>query len=265
MRALLVLGLVFLIVGIASAVDEKPAEDSIEVTVTGTLRTGIFAIGGETTGSTITAKGITWELDFGKNAGFRKTAEKLNGKKVIVHGTLERRKGVEIKERWIVTVTGLEAVVDGRVGGKPGFHATVGRTNSRVRFIVEDGKTIFDVASEFGIDKATIKRLTDDWPMTILVRLHLRGLESFKVGNEELAVEWSVSSTGENAKRVSLLEGQDERALDDESPYHTDVRIVGGSGKIPLKDGYFEVPLPAKLVEGNPQEITLRWIDFYRN
>ena len=88
--------------------DEKPVtEDSVSVTVVGTLRTGIFAIGGETTGTTITAKGLTWELDFGKNAAFRKAAEKFNGKKVIVRGSLERRRGVEIKERWIVTVTGL--------------------------------------------------------------------------------------------------------------------------------------------------------------
>ena len=54
-------------------------------------------------------------------------------------------------------------------------------------------------------------------------------------------------------------------ALDDKSPYRTTVRIVGSNGKIPLKDGYFEVPLPAKLFERNPEEITLRWIDFYRN
>ena len=49
------------------------------------------------------------------------------------------------------------------------------------------------------------------------------------------------------------------------SPYYTEVRMVGGNGRIPLKDGHFEVPLPAKLFEGNPPEITLRWIDFYRN
>ena len=43
------------------AADKEPAaEDSITVTVVGTLRTGIFAIGGETTGTTITAKGITY-------------------------------------------------------------------------------------------------------------------------------------------------------------------------------------------------------------
>src|SRR5438105_1207933 len=90
------------------AAGSAQAEESITVTIVGTLRTGIVAIGGETTGTTVTAKGIKWELDFGKNAELRAAAEKLNGKLATVSGKLERRPGVEIKERWIVTVTSLK-------------------------------------------------------------------------------------------------------------------------------------------------------------
>jgi len=86
----------------------QPADESISVTVVGTIRTAVVAIGGETTGTTITAKGIKWELDLGKNAELRTAAEKLDGKLVTVTGTLERRAGVEVKERWIVTVTSLK-------------------------------------------------------------------------------------------------------------------------------------------------------------
>lgn len=98
----------------------------------------------------------------------------------------------------------------------------------------------------------------------MLVRLHLSGLELFNVSNGEFSVDWSVSSTGDNSPRVFLRNGVDETPLDTKSPHHTEARIVGGNGKIPLKDGYFEVPLPAKLFEKNPDEITLEWIDFYR-
>jgi hypothetical protein len=91
---------------VVSAADQ-PAQESITVTVVGTLRTGIVAIGGETTGTTITAKGIKFELDFGKNAELRAAADKLDGKRVMVTGGLQRRPRVEIKERWIVTVTSL--------------------------------------------------------------------------------------------------------------------------------------------------------------
>jgi hypothetical protein len=90
------------------AAEAASAEESITVTVVGTLRTGLVAIGGETTGTTVTAKGISWELDFGQHAELRAAAEKLNGKPVTVSGTLERRPGVEIKERWIVKVTSLK-------------------------------------------------------------------------------------------------------------------------------------------------------------
>jgi hypothetical protein len=145
------------------------------------------------------------------------------------------------------------------------FQATTGRASSRIQVGKEKGKTIIDVRSDSGIDKATIKRLKDTWPMSIVVRLHLKGLESFRAGSGKVVVEWSVSSNGQNASRVSLRQGNDELALDKKSPFFTSVRIVGGNGKIPLKGGYFEVPLPAKLTAGNPRELTLRWIDFYRN
>jgi hypothetical protein len=96
--------------GITTLAADKPdLEDSINVAVIGTLRTGVVAIGGETTGTTITAKGITWELDLGKNGEFVEAAKNFSGKKVVVQGSLVRRPGVEVKERWIVAVTGLQA------------------------------------------------------------------------------------------------------------------------------------------------------------
>ena len=86
---------------------DPAVEESVTVTVVGVLRTGLVAIGGETTGTTLMAKGITWELDFGKDGELRAAAAKLDGKLVTVTGALERRAGVEIKERWIVEVTSL--------------------------------------------------------------------------------------------------------------------------------------------------------------
>jgi hypothetical protein len=237
------------------------ADESIDVSVVGTLRTGIFAIGGESTGTTITAKGITWELDFGKNSALREAAEKFSGKMVDVQGSLERREGVEIKERWIVTVTGLKAAVG---TGNPGLRAIVGRTDSRISFIASGDKTILDITSRVGIDTATIRRDSGEWPKSILVRLHLSGLEMFRVGGKGVAVEWSVASTGDHPSRVSLRKDKKETPLDKKSPYFSVLRMVGGNGKIPLKGGYFEIPLPAKLFERNLEEITLKWIDFYR-
>src|SRR6187200_11432 len=92
----------------AKTADDKPAPDSVTVKVVGLLRTGIVAIGGETTGTTITAKGVTWELDLGRNSDFGEIAKKLNGKQATVTGSLERKMGVEIPSRFIVTVISIE-------------------------------------------------------------------------------------------------------------------------------------------------------------
>lgn len=234
-------------------------KETKDVKVTGTLRTGIMAIGGETTGTTITAKGVTWELDFGKHAEMRKMAPKFDGKKVTVRGDLERRQGVEIKERWILKVASMNE--PGAGDDVAELEATTRRGTSRVDIEQSGGKTVFDITSQVGIDVAAITRKSEKWPETILVRLHLRGLESFKVETGKMAVEWSVSSSGKNAPRVTLWEGRKETPIDQKSPYFSaSKRAAGKDGK----GGHFEVLLPAKLFEGNPEEIVLRWIDFYR-
>jgi len=143
--------------------------------------------------------------------------------------------------------------------------AEVGRENSRVQFFATGEKTIVDITSEFGIDKGTVRRTSSTWPKEMTVRLHLRGLERFLVGNGETSVAWSVASTGNHQSTVSLRSGTEETPLDKRSPYYTEVQIVGGNGSFPLKTGYFEVALPAKLLASNPEQITLQWIDFYRN
>jgi hypothetical protein len=235
------------------------------VTITGVLRTGVVAIGGETTGTTVTARKITFELTFGKNAKLQEAAEKLDGKKVVVQGTLERRRGVEVRERLIVTVTSLREAGKGDKAKadepeKQSFRATPGRTDTSLRFESEGETTVIDVVSKFGIDKATIRRLGAEWPRTVLVRLHLRGLESFKAGQGGKTVEWSAGAD-DGGMRIALRQDGKETQLTKDSPYYTKARIAGDDGK---GRPCFEVPLPAKLFEGNPVEITLHWVDFFR-
>ena len=84
-------------------------DESVEVVVRGTLRTGIMAIGGETTGTTVTARGATWDLDLHGDAALAAKAESLSGKRAVVRGTLEVVRGVERRQRFIVTVGSIEA------------------------------------------------------------------------------------------------------------------------------------------------------------
>jgi hypothetical protein len=241
------------------------ADDAVTVTVVGTLHTGVVAVGGETTGTTITSDGITWALDFADGAALRR-AEAFNGKKVRVEGTLLRKAGVEMKERWIVRVRMLSPA-DGATNGRPlpAFQAKPRREDTRIRFLTNETTTVIDVVCPFGIDTATIQRRADAWPEIILVRLNLRGLESFKAAAGNITVEWSVSSTQPNTTRESLSSGQREAGISEERPPPVPVRIFASERGIPLKDGYFEVAIPARLLEGNPREFTLSWVAFHRN
>ena len=83
-------------------------EDYIKVEVQGKL-SRVFAIGGETTGYQIAAKGINWELDFGGNKKSMTMANALDGKQVVVKGQLYSKQGVEIRLRRIVKVESFQA------------------------------------------------------------------------------------------------------------------------------------------------------------
>jgi hypothetical protein len=103
-----------LVGGPLNAKEEKEGKGGrgfIKINAQGTLRTGLVAIGGETTGTTLTTKDGTLELDFGKNKKLRDLAAKLDKKRVEVTGTLTLRKGIEKPgTRLIVQVSELKAV-----------------------------------------------------------------------------------------------------------------------------------------------------------
>ena len=115
MKNTLLTGLVIMLFaamgGRSPAADQppKPGEgDSKTVEFTGIVQTGLVAIGGETTGTAISADGKTYELDFRKRPKLHAMAETLNTRLAVVQGTLQRRMGVERGERWIIMVTGLK-------------------------------------------------------------------------------------------------------------------------------------------------------------
>lgn len=86
----------------------KGKSDAIEVT--GKVETGIMAIGGETTGTTITTEDKkSYELDLHGDKALIKAADGLNGKQAVVKGKLTVKAGVEIAERRIIRVETIAA------------------------------------------------------------------------------------------------------------------------------------------------------------
>ena len=148
----------------------------------------------------------------------------------------------------------------------PRFDITTKNQDDTVEIRADKDKATFVVKSPSGISEAVIERQDETWPKVVALRLHLKGLENFRVSNGKVRLDAAVSSqTG----KVRLWKDRKEDApLDAKSPFWAEILIVGGNGKpaqeIPLKGGYFEVTLPRALFEGNPKTITVGWIDFYR-
>ena len=86
----------------------KPPAEYFRVEILGKLNSEVMAIGGETTGVILTARGLTVELDFSEQPELRRKASQLNGKMVVVKGDLAAKRGVEIRTRWIVQVNSLD-------------------------------------------------------------------------------------------------------------------------------------------------------------
>jgi len=138
------------------------------------------------------------------------------------------------------------------------FRITTRRSSDRVEETITDKKAMFVVHSPVGISSATIDRMAEHWPETIVIQLRLKGLESFKLSSEKLKLEASVSS--QNGEQRLWKGGNEEVLLDSKNPSWMAILKT-----IPLNEGYFELQLPKSFSESNPKTLTLSWIDFYRN
>ncbi len=83
--------------------EPKSKETAIRVECHGKIRHGVVAIGGETTGTTITFQGMTWELKLPDEAS-RKFAQEHHKQPIVVAGSLRKVRGTARPERWIVEV-----------------------------------------------------------------------------------------------------------------------------------------------------------------
>ena len=149
---------------------------------------------------------------------------------------------------------------------KTQFKITTKRDNDSVQVEVANSQGIFSVHNPFGISQVIIERTVENWPDSVLLHLHLKGLENFKVTTGRVTLEAALSSQDGTARLWK--DGKDDEPLDSQSPYWMEIRVISKDGKptnsIPLTDGYFEVQLPKALLEDNPKSITVSWIDFYR-
>jgi len=144
------------------------------------------------------------------------------------------------------------------------FGITLKKPADQVKVKVEKDTATFDVSSQSGIGSATITFTQGKWPTTVVLRLHLRGLESFSASNGKVILRGAVASHSGNPKRLYLTEDGKSESREPE----TEIKVLDAAGKpvkgLPGKGGCFEIRLPKALLEGEPKALELGWIDFFR-
>lgn len=134
--------------------------------------------------------------------------------------------------------------------------------------VLEDG--VIDICSMSGIGELELTPASGEWPATIVLRLHLRGLESLRISNGKFTVVTSVSSSPPHKQLCEVFSdnGKRETIVTEDSDYWMQLRAVNkkesANLEIPLVDGYFEVILSKIIFDDNLETIFVQWIDFYR-
>jgi len=127
-----------------------------------------------------------------------------------------------------------------------------------------------DVYSKRGIGKLELSTADEQWQKPIILRLHLRGLESLRIDIGTFSVTTSFMSSPPYLQRCELKQAGEpvSTPLKEDSPFWIPTRIENrGDSKdrvIPLETGYFEVTIPELLFHDNPPSLVIQWIDFFR-
>jgi hypothetical protein len=130
-----------------------------------------------------------------------------------------------------------------------------------------DGKMVITIRGK-GIGRATLKCQPDRPLREVLLRAHLRGLESLVIANGRVQWKASVLSHSGHPTLLHLSRaGKDGPQLTKEDPFWVEIRRLGPDGKpvdgLPPEGGCFEIRIPEDLFK-DAAELKFEWIDFHR-
>jgi len=157
--------------------------------------------------------------------------------------------------------------------GEPAPIVIADMKNKKDRATIRDDpqSTFVSITSPSGIGEAVIRRATNNWPKQVVLRFHLRGLEQVSIRNAEadVTLRGSVLSHGNHRRKLELVRDKTLSRVGQGSPYSMKIEAFQRQGcpaqKIPLDEGYFQMKIPAAMLKGNPERLSIRWIDFYRS
>jgi hypothetical protein len=149
----------------------------------------------------------------------------------------------------------------------PLFVFTTDSDGNELTVSAEGETTLIEVHSQSGIGSATVELVSGAPPENIVLRLHLKGLEEFRLTFDKTVIVARVSSGDVGSvDEIAILPGGEEQSITPDSPLWLDIRIVSGQAtpQIPLDQGRFEIALPRDFLHDEHRSFSIRWIDFYR-
>lgn len=136
----------------------------------------------------------------------------------------------------------------------PQFNAAADKDN-QLSLSIESGTTLIDIQSPGGIGKADIELVSGSYPAQIILRLHIKRLEGFKLTYGRTTLSASSSGTSNSVTQSFIQPDGSERAITSSSPLWMDIQP---------EQEYLEIKLPHALTQEKPESFSFEWIDFYR-
>jgi hypothetical protein len=125
----------------------------------------------------------------------------------------------------------------------------------RITFSTTSDRLLIDITSPTGIGGAAIEKTAGQWPGTIVMRLHVKGLEKFEFKYGATSIELAVSSQNNQAVHEVLTQPGKMGTVSPGDPYW--IAVTPGPG-------YFDLQAPADFFKSGENKFTIDWIDFYR-
>ncbi len=164
-------------------------------------------------------------------------------------------------------LTGCAASAGAPATPPPMFTITAEGEGNEITASAQGDAIVFDVHSRSGIGSGTFEFLSGTPPKSIVVRLHLKGLEDFRLVYQKTTLIASVSSGADHAasQRVLSPDGR-EQLITSDSPSWMEIRRTSNPSATPgaSDSGSFEIAMPKDLVREGYRSFSIRWIDFFR-
>jgi hypothetical protein len=134
---------------------------------------------------------------------------------------------------------------------EPSFIVITKNPDDRVDIQYEDGTSLIDIQSPTGIGDATFELESGTMPENMILRLHLKGLEGFRL----MSGQDQISASASGGENQTLNSAGQESPLQPGHPLW--VEIQPG-------EGHFEVTVPRQFIQDAGTTFEVEWIDFYR-